>query len=66
MKIHNVITGKHSKPSTLTQQMAFSHMSVLRGQALNVVAPTPPPPFRKHGRGPRSQAKTAVQRPPHA
>ena len=25
---------------------------------------TPPPPLRKHGRGPSSQAKTAVQRPP--
>ena len=25
-----------------------------------------PPPLRKHGRGPRSQAKTAVQRPPGA
>ena len=26
----------------------------------------PPPPLRKHGRGPSSQAKTAVQRPPRA
>ena len=25
-----------------------------------------PPPLRKHGRGPRSPAKTAVQRPPRA
>ena len=26
----------------------------------------PPSPLRKHGRGPKSQVKTAVQRPPRA
>ena len=25
-----------------------------------------PPPLHKHGRGPKSQVKTAVQRPPRA
>ena len=27
---------------------------------------TPPPPLRKHGRGPRNPGKAAVQRPPGA
>ena len=26
----------------------------------------PPPPLRKHGRGPKTPGKTAVQRPPGA
>ena len=33
---------------------------------LPIATPTYPPPLRKHGRGPKSQVKTAVQRPPRA
>ena len=65
--------GKLAKPSN---QTVLERVLGIRNQSsLPMIVPQPsvvadmtrnPPPLRKHGRGPRSQAKTAVQRPPRA
>ena len=51
---------------TLWYGNAIPGCLVLLSCALDVAGSYPPSPLRKHGRGPKSQVKTAVQRPPRA
>ena len=49
-----------------TRIYVFDNMAHVRQHTRPPLSLRYPPPLRKHGRGPKSQVKTAVQRPPHA
>ena len=71
-----VLTQMHQRPGGLkqvkcwaegVQEQTHSRVCTPFVPPPRLPLPTnPPPPLRKHGRGPRSQAKTAVQHPPRA
>ena len=69
-------TKVHQNPSPPQTQRTQEHNTIgtrfaIVEMALGALWPfavpgTPPPPLRKHGRGPKKPGKTAVQRPPVA